>query len=173
VTPDGSFLAYRAQGGKSRWDVWIVPLRGDRKPYPFLATPASEGGAEFSPDGKWMAYTSNESGKDELFVVPFPGPGAKRQISSGGASAGFWIGDGHEIAYATSDRKLVLVPLSLTGSNLTIGTPRPLFGGGQLPQGTGRLTADGRRYLAEVPLEQAIAPPFTLVTNWPAELQAK
>jgi eukaryotic-like serine/threonine-protein kinase len=173
VTPDGSFLAYRAQGGKSRWDIWIVPLRGDRKPYPFLATPASEGGAEFSPDGKWMAYTSNESGKDELFVVPFPGPGAKRQISSGGASAGFWIGDGHEIAYVTSGRKLVLVPLSLTGSNLAIGTPRPLFGGGQLPQGTGRLTADGRRYLAEVPLEQAIAPPFTLVSNWPAELQAK
>jgi serine/threonine protein kinase len=172
-SPDGSHLAYRVQSGKTRWDIWMMPLKGDRKPFPFIATPAAETNAEFSPDGKWVAYISDESGKDELFVVPFPGPGGKWQISSGGASSGWWIGDGHEIAYVTPARKLIGVQVALKGSNLEIEASRPLFGGQTLPTGARRLAPDGRRYLALVPLDEAVTPPLTLVTNWSAELATK
>jgi len=173
-TPDGSVLAYRAQGGKTRFDIWMIPLKGDPKPYPFIATSAIEGNAAFSPDGKWLSYISDESGKNELFVVPFPGPGGKRQISSGGASSGLWIGDGREIAYITPERKLIGVQLTATGSSLEIGASRPLFGGQALPVSRGvSITPDGRRYLAAVPLEEAVTPPLTLVTNWSAELTRK
>ena len=170
-SPDGSHLAYRKQAGKTRWDIWILPLKGDQKPWPFIATPASESGGEFSPDGKWFDYTSDESGKAELFVVSFPGPGGKRQLSSGGGSAGFWMNDGREIAYATPERKLIAVQITAKGPNLEIGASRPLFGGQFLPVARGvSITRDGHRFLAAIPLEEAAAPPLTLVTNWSAAL---
>jgi eukaryotic-like serine/threonine-protein kinase len=172
-SPDGSFLAYRQQGGKTRWDIWILPLKGDGKPYPFIASPASENLAEFSPDGRWLLYASDESGKPEVFVVPFPGPGGKRQISSGGASLGFWMPDGREIVYVTPARKLIAVQVTASGTNLEIGASHALFGGQPIPAGPGRLAPDGKRYLAEVPLDEAVAPPITLVTNWAGELAGK
>jgi eukaryotic-like serine/threonine-protein kinase len=167
--PDGSALIYRLQGTKTRWDLWVLPLQGDRQPAPLVATPAAESGAAVSPDGRWLSYISDESGKGELFVIPFPGGGAKRQISSGGALSGMWIGDGREIAYVTLSRKLMAVPVAARGSTLEIGSPRPLFGGQELP-GPGRFSPDGRRFLAMVALEEESRPPLTLVTNWWAEL---
>ena len=172
-SPDGSLLAYRFQGGRTRWDIWMHPMKGGQEEYSFLATQAVESSPEFSPDGKWLLYTSDESGRDELFVVPFPGPGAKRQVSSGGATFGFWMGDGREIAYATPARKLIGVTIDAKGANLEIGASRQLFGGQTLPLGSIRLAPDGRRYLAVVPLVDSVEPPLTLVTNWPAELAGK
>ncbi|MBI3449966.1 MAG: PD40 domain-containing protein [Acidobacteria bacterium] len=167
MSPDGAFLAFRMQGGKTRWDIWLLPLKGDAKAYPFINSPASEGGAQFSPDGKWMSYVSDESGKAELFVVPFPGPGAKRQISSGGATFGYWISGGREIAYVTSSRKMFGVEVRVVGASLEVGESRPLFGGQVVPA-DGTFSPDGKRYLSAVPLTQVVAPPLTLVTNWMA-----
>jgi Tol biopolymer transport system component len=172
-SPDGSVLAYNGLVGKNRDDIWMIPTKGDGKPYPFMATPASEWDAAFSPDGKWVAYLSDESGKIELFVVPFPGPGGKWQISSGGAQYGFWVGDGHEIAYATPQQKLIGVQVNAKGANLEIGASHTLFGGQSLPADRGAISPDGHRYLAPVPLEEATASPLTLVTNWQAELKRK
>src|SRR4029434_1819636 len=109
----------------------------DPNPRPFIATPAIENAAEFSPDGKWFSYSSDESGREELFVVPFPGPGAKRQISSTGAAASFWKADGRGIGYLTPDRKLMMVEISGNGSNLDIGASSQIFGGQQIPAGRG------------------------------------
>jgi Tol biopolymer transport system component len=167
--PDGSAIIYRTTGVKTRSDIWMLPLQGDTRPAPLVATPAAETGAAVSPDGRWLSYLSDESGRSELFVIPFPGGGAKRQISSGGALSGMWMGDGREIAYVTPAYKVVAVPVAASGSLIEIGRPRPLFGDQPLP-GPGRLTSDGRRCLLFVPLEQQATPPLTLVTNWWAEL---
>ena len=146
-------------------------MKGDQKPHPLIATPASERDADFSPDGKWLAYISDESGKDELFVVPFPGPGGKRQISSTGASSFHWLGDGSQIAYLTPERKLIGVDVDRKGATFEIGASHPLFGGLPLPVTRGAsITPDAHRYLLSLPLQEAIAPPLTLVANWSAAL---
>src|SRR5262249_49840150 len=82
-SPDGRFVLYMVDnGGPTGWDLWLLPLFGDRKPSPFLQTPFNEIQGRFSPDGRWVVYASNESGRYEVYVTPFPGPGAKWQISS-------------------------------------------------------------------------------------------
>jgi Tol biopolymer transport system component len=99
-SPDGSTIAFAHQEGKTGWDMWILPLSGDRKPYPLIVTSANELWGKFSPDGEWLSYVSDESGRQELYVAPFPGPGEKRQVTSGGADDAFWLGTSGELAYA-------------------------------------------------------------------------
>ena len=77
----------------SRGNLWVLPRTGDGKPYPFVATAAAESGARFSPDGRFVAYTSDDSGRDEVFVQPFPPTGAKWQVSSAGGVEAAWPGD--------------------------------------------------------------------------------
>ena len=88
-----------SSSGRTRDDIWILPLSGDRKPFPFARTEFSEGQAKFSPDGKWLAFASRESGEIEVYVAPFPGPGGKLQISTAGGYAPRWRRDGREIFY--------------------------------------------------------------------------
>ncbi|HAL57200.1 MAG TPA: hypothetical protein DCP63_12200 [Bacteroidetes bacterium] len=95
-SPDGKVISFVQNG-----DIWILPLEGDRKPFPFLETIASEATPRFSPDGKWLAYSSNESGTDQIYVVPYPRRPGKYQISSGGGTTPFWTKDGKELCYVT------------------------------------------------------------------------
>src|SRR5262249_23880626 len=106
--PDGSRVACMIQSGTA-YDEWIVPVAAGQEPKPFIATPASEFAGKFSPDGRWFSYVSNESGRGELYVVPYPGPGGKWQVSNGGASDGWWLGDGRRLAYQTSEGNLMVV----------------------------------------------------------------
>lgn len=85
-SPDGRFILYVAAGGTTGNDLWILPLAGDRKPFPFLQTSFNERQARFSPDGRWIAYDSNESGQNQVYVAPFPGPGGKWQVSASGGT---------------------------------------------------------------------------------------
>src|SRR2546425_2443179 len=89
-SPDGRFLLYRVQDPKMGFDLWALPLDGDRKPFPVVQTNFEEREPQFSPDGKWIAYQSNESGRFEIYVQPFPGPGRKSLVSANGGAQARW-----------------------------------------------------------------------------------
>lgn len=128
VSPSG-VLAYTvasSSGGRTS-DIWVVPLTEPQRPRAFVATSAKEFGPEFSPDGKWIAYVSGESGTEEIYVVPYPGPGAKRQITNSGGVSPVWRRDGRELFYQTP-AGLMAVEVS-PGVQIQFGPPRLLFAG--------------------------------------------
>jgi Tol biopolymer transport system component len=123
---DSKFLAVqRVTHGTS--SVWSLPLEAGREPTPFLQSQFSQLQARFSPDGKWMAYCSNESGEYKVYVVPYPGPGGKWQISPGSGCAPRWRHDGKEIYYVSADKTMMAVQIKASGSGLDVGTANPLF----------------------------------------------
>ena len=126
---DGELLAFQSNHAETSWDLWILSLEGGRKPEVFLATPASEMSAEFSFDGRWIAYASNESGRYEIYVRPYPGPGGKWQISTDGGNYPHWTKNGRELVYRASTRRWMSVSVSTEGNSLKIGTPQLLFEG--------------------------------------------
>jgi serine/threonine protein kinase/Tol biopolymer transport system component len=173
-SPDGKWIVYAQTGEKTGYDLWLLPLEGDRKPMLYLQTPFDEQSARFSPDGKWMAYQSNESGQNQIYVQAVPLTGAKYQISAAGGTVPRWRRDGKELYYASADQKLMAVPIKL-GSTVEPGTPQPLF-----PIPPVRISVsyapsrDGQRFLVNVPAggeSAAAAPPVTVVTNWQAGLK--
>jgi len=146
------------------------------KPYPWLQTQFSEQQAVFSPDGKWVAYQSDETRRHfEVYVAPFSGPGGKRQISTAGGSAPRWPAVGKEIFFVGADNRLMVAPVSAKGAALDIGEARPLFG---LPTtGVGvfyDVSADGQRILAVLPREESgkfANEAVNFTHNWTAELK--
>ncbi len=178
-SPDGANVLFQSYFGKIGFEMWILPLAGNRLPYRIITTPENPvrsfatgdplGG--FSPDGKWLAYLSDESGQMQLYVAQFPSAGEKQQISADGALRGFWRQDGKEILYVTREKKLVGVPVDIRGDRLQIGQSNPLFMDRILPNYTNlAISQDGQRFLMAIPVEEQ-APPVTLVTNWTATLQ--
>ncbi len=182
---DGRFLLYYTAGDpKTKTDVWVLPLvpngaDGEKKPVPFLQTEFEEQDPQFSPDGKWIAYISTESGKYETYMRPFPGPGGKRQISTAGVSpvgtviAALWRRDGKELYYNSDDRKIMAAEIKTFGSSLEVGAVKPLFDA----QSKGinwivAVSADGSRFITVTEKGQASAP-ITLVLNWDEELKRK
>ena len=136
VRPPGLRMAdpvVRADGSVSASDVWVLPLQGDHTPHAYLATPFSESDAHFSPDGKWVAYTSDESGRPEVYVQRFPDSRDKLQVSTRGGVSPRWAPDGHELYFLSIDRRLMSVPVRLTDP-LQVGPPTPLF---DIPVGLG------------------------------------
>ena len=111
-SPDGEMLAFEEYHPSTGSDLWILPLKGDRKPRPFVRTQSDEGDAAFSPDGRWLAYVSNYSGRYEIYVQPFPGPGGKWQISTEGGTAPLWARNGRELIRSRFNWDTVLSPLS-------------------------------------------------------------
>jgi eukaryotic-like serine/threonine-protein kinase len=168
---DGRFLAMDVlkPGGKTKGDIWILPLFGDRKAYPFVATEFDENGGAFSPDGRWFCYTSSESGKPEVYVVPFPGPGGKWQISSGGAVGGGWGMEGKEILYLSSDFNLVSVDVKMGAAGLEIGSPKVLFNSSGWVNGS--FSPEGDRFLGAVLPGGGEKAKVALVANWTAGLK--
>ncbi len=126
-SPDGRFVLYTEVDPASRANLWVLPRTGDAKPFPFLATSAAESGARFSPDGRFLAYASDESGREEIFVQPFPATGAKWQVSAAGGFEAAWRGDGREVFYVASDARLMAVAVAPSSSGLAFGVPRALF----------------------------------------------
>jgi eukaryotic-like serine/threonine-protein kinase len=178
---DGRFLLYTTihstENPGTNSDLWVLPLLGDLKPTPFLRTEFNESSGQFSPDGHWIAYTSDESGSDEIYVREFSSDSAqgsrhaagKWLISKGGGTEPRWRGDGKELFYVASDGKLTSVEISAKPV-FQAGAPRPLF---QLPLGyIGiEVAADGRRFLIGAPLAQSASVPFTVVLNWQKTLK--
>jgi Tol biopolymer transport system component/predicted Ser/Thr protein kinase len=169
VSPDGRFVAFlqRGQHGGNT-DLWTLPLAGERKPLPLIRSPFNEAGARFSPDGRYVAYASDESGSDEAYVAPFPTTGAKTRVSTGGGRLPHWSRDGHELFYLSDDGHLVSAPVRLAQS-LEIGTPMPLFALRENTSWTDfDVSPDGKKFLAIVPEVVGDAQPLTVVMNWTA-----
>jgi Tol biopolymer transport system component len=175
---DGRFLLFRSLHPQTSWDLWVLPVSGDKKPFPFLKTPFDERDGQFSPDSKWIAYQSNESGRFEIYVQPFPGPGGKFQISSNGGAQPRWNKNGKEIFYVSLDSKMIAaaVKLSPDGRSLETGTPAALFpvriAGGPLPGNNTQqyaVSADGQRFLVNLTADEGAASPITLILNWHPE----
>jgi serine/threonine-protein kinase len=131
-SPDGRRLAYRTVGPDTGSDIWTLPLDltdSDHpkpgKPEPFLRTPADEIVPRFSPDGRWIAYRSNESGIDEIYVRPFPpGSGAQWQISNNGGLYGLWSSDGRQLFYEAADNRIMVLDYTVHGAAFVPGNPR-------------------------------------------------
>ncbi|MBC8647848.1 MAG: serine/threonine-protein kinase [Thermoanaerobaculia bacterium] len=164
---DGRHLVYQVRDPKNRNDLWVLPLFGDRKPTPLLSTPFSESEARFSPDGRWFAYVSDESGRQEVYVQPFPPTGAKWQISVGGGSTPRWRGDGSQIIYLSPDYMHRAVAIR-TEPTFEAGVPQDLF---RTPLSWGSdVTSDGERFLVNMPAAETPVSPITVVVNWTADL---
>jgi hypothetical protein len=138
-----------------------------------LQTPSTEFNGQFSPDGGWVAYQSNESQRNEIYVASFPGASGKRQISTTGGTFPRWRQDGKEIFYMGPDRRLMAAEVTTQGGTLEVGQVRPLFSAANMAQGTPvyDVSADGQRFLLRTFPEQKAGEPLTLVQNWAAGLK--
>jgi eukaryotic-like serine/threonine-protein kinase len=170
---DGRFLIYTRAGYKTKYDLWVLPLAGDHQPSLFLQTPFQEDWGRFSPDGRWIAYISNDQGRNEVYVQTFPASGGKWQISTNGGNIPRWRRDGKELYYISADQKLMAVAVK-SGSSFEAGVPRVLFDLA-LPQvvstgfGGYDVSADGQRFLFVTQARGAASMQYTVVMNWAAE----
>jgi Tol biopolymer transport system component len=175
-SPDGQLLAFMELTPQTGRDIWVLRLP-DRKAQPFVRTPYEEVASKFSPDGRWLAYSSNESGRREIYVQSYPGPGGKWQITSEGGQEPVWNPNGRELFYR-SGNKLMAVDVDAK-PGFSAGKPRMLFEGPYLPSAAGNsfydVSPDGQRFLMLKPVEYLTSAPtqINVVLNWFEELKKK
>jgi eukaryotic-like serine/threonine-protein kinase len=175
ISPDGRYLAYlRKDLAKDvGTHIWVLPLFGDGKPFPILQDTWSENSAEISPDGKWMAYVSNESGRNQVYITPFPGGGAKWEVSKDGGSSPKWRGDGKELFYLDNSDSIVAVELAVSSNAIDLGVPHTLFQavGIQRDYGPYDVTSDGKKFLINSGNIAHGGEPLMLVQDWQAAIK--
>jgi Tol biopolymer transport system component len=177
---DGRFILFHSIDPQSNRDLWVVPLERDRKPWVFLKTNFDERNAQFSPDGRWVAYQSNESGRNEIDIRPFAPPGdstagnsgGQWQVSTAGGIFPVWRPDGKELYYLAPDGKLMAAPVAVNGATFEPGAPVALFQtriyGGGVDNAQGRqydVAREGRILINTVP-DDAASAPITLLQHW-------
>ncbi|MFY9550461.1 MAG: hypothetical protein WAU32_04865, partial [Thermoanaerobaculia bacterium] len=173
---DGRFILFRAFDATTNLELWVVPVGGDGKPIPFIKTTFGVDQGQFSPDGRWVAYASNESGKWEIAVAPFPGPGGNWKVSTAGGTQPRWRRDGKELYYLAPDGKLMAVEVN-AGATFEAGVAKPLFSiRRREPVSAADLfsydvSADGQRFLVSTDAGEATAAPLTAIVNWTAGLE--
>jgi Tol biopolymer transport system component len=172
---DGRHILYQMPGSKSGQDLWIAQGDGDGKPFPYLQGPFDEQNGVFSPDSRWIAYVSNESGTDEVYVQPFPLAGGRWQVSSGGGAMPRWRQDGSELFYLATDHSMMAATVRAVAASFETGAPNRLFTApvvsGAVDRDEYAVSADGKRFLVSRALGNAAAAPVTIVLNWPAGLK--
>lgn len=172
---DGRYIALTREGstGKGRFGVWMLPLSGSRKPFPYLQSPSFDvTDAVFSPDGRWIAFVSNESGQFEVYISPFPNSqGGRWQVSEAGGVQPQWNHDGSALYYLAPDGKLMGASIKQNGSSLEIGAPREIFEAPMVGVGAFgsaySVAPEGNTFLVDESLHD-VSRPLTLVTNWAA-----
>jgi Tol biopolymer transport system component len=174
-SPDGQFLLFTGFADTRSFDVQVLPTN-ESKPVPFIRTRFMEEQGRFSPNGRWVAYVSDESGLSEVYVREFAtnfssgsaSVGGSVLVSRGGGTAPRWRGDGRELFYLAPNGKMMAVDVS-AGQEFHAGTPTPLF---QTPSGAivGDVAADGKRFLLVTPIGPSASVPFTVVLNWTGAL---
>jgi Tol biopolymer transport system component len=175
-SPDGRFILYRNVDATTNLELWALPVGGDRKPFPFLKTPFGVSHGQFSPDGRWVAYASNESGRWEIFVAPFPGPGGNWKVSSSGGTEPRWRRDGKELFYLAPDGNLMAVEVK-AGATFEAGSATALFQTRRrVPVSSTDMfsydvSADGQRFLVNTDVGEVASTPLTVVLNWAEELK--
>ena len=171
-THDGRFLIFEQL--RTSLDLFAAPPEEGAKPIPLLTSEANEMEGAVSPDGKWLAYASDESGSFEIYVQPFapgasPALGAKSQVSTGGGRDPHWRGNGGELFYVSSDRKMMAVAVKPGREGLEWGTPQALFDVHFFTDVTlsrYAVSADGQRFLAAIPVESFSEGLIHLTVNW-------
>ncbi|MGD1095642.1 MAG: protein kinase [Bryobacteraceae bacterium] len=176
VSPDGQVLLYSNASTKTGLDLWVLPLAqarsgGKPEPWVFLRTPFGESDGRFSPDGRWVAYVSDESGQYEIYAASFPGPERKLQISSGGGWMPSWRSDGKELFYVTPGGQLMAAEVTEANGTLEIGRVQKLFEGVWTSSPSWDVSADGQKFIVVENTATATARPLTLVQNWTAALR--
>jgi serine/threonine protein kinase len=173
-SPDGKCLLFDHQEMSGRLSVWVLPFGEARKPFALVETPFNAQMGRFSADGRWVAYVSNDSGKDEVYVMPFPGPGGRVQVSTGGGTQPRWGKDGRELFYLSLETKMMAAEVAVGPQQFHVGAVRPLFtltGLGGVPGYLYDVTPDGQKFVAVQDLEHNSTVPLTMVINWMAELK--
>jgi Tol biopolymer transport system component len=155
--------------------IRILPLSGSRTPFTWYKDRFGMDEPHFSPDSRWLAYESTESGQFDVYLQPFPGPGPKTRVSSAGGGQPRWRSDGKELFYLTQDGTIIAVPIKATGSSIELGEAQPLF---KTPITAVQLTIDqyavassGARFLLQVPTGDGGQAPITVMLNWPIGLR--
>jgi eukaryotic-like serine/threonine-protein kinase len=174
-SPDGKRMLLRIQDNQGGGvDLWDLPLEGEAQRRKLFPTDPDElENGTMSPDGKWLLYVSNETGRREVYVVPYPGLGEKRQVSTAGADSGKWLGPNAIVYEQPPEGRLFVVDVDTQGGSLRLGAPRPIFGGKPPPRGPFDTTRDGKRLLYAVPAEDASSAMIRYVSDWRAELAKK
>jgi Tol biopolymer transport system component len=167
-SPDGKWILFAQQDPANGSDLWLVAADGSHAAMPYLHERFNEQSGVFSPDGHWVAYESDESGKTQIYVQAMPAGGAKYQISIDGGTSPEWRRDGKELFFVSQDQTLMAAPIALD-ARVDAGVPQRLFPGVDSAFAVSR---DGQRILLNVPAEggSRVIPPITVVSNWPASL---
>ncbi len=168
---DGRFLVFTHYGRQDEWAVWVLPLFGEEKATMLAGEKMKEPTARFSPDSRWVAYDSIASGRAEIYVATFPGPGGKWQVSRGGGWAPRWRRDGKELYFVGGDDELMAVDVRV-GTSIELGAPRQLFKLPPIPNTSYwfyDVSADGAKFLVLYPVVTTQAP-LALILNWTAGL---
>ena len=167
-TRDGRYIGYTIQNPKTNLDIWALPTFGDRKPIPVVVGAFSERNPMFSPDGRYVAYVSNESGRDEIYIQTFPDAAGRWQVSNAGGGDPSWRGDGKELFYRSPDQKLMAVEIR-SSAEFQAGIPKALFSA-FVVSGTTRnryaSSPDGQRFVFVAPLGRDALGPTNVVVNW-------
>jgi Tol biopolymer transport system component len=180
-SPDGRYIIY-ATGTVSMGtgvDLWVAPLFGDRNPFSYTSAPGNQQFAQFSPDGHWVAYSSDESGQQEVYVAPFPWTGAKWQVSNGGGALPRWRRDGKEIFFLRmGSASIFAADVSSHASTFEVGTVRTAYNVNNLSPNTAgqqfAVTADGQRFLQITTGDAGKGKlPLNVIQNWPVQLQGR
>jgi Tol biopolymer transport system component len=168
---DGRYIAYTSTSSGSS-DVWVLPMFGDRKPFPVVHSQFQETNGVFSPDGRWLAYTSNESGQGNILVQPFPSTGGKYQVSRDGGTQAVWRADGKELFYMRPDGAMMAVSIDAKDQFIA-GVPQALFQTTARPGTSQRfaVSKDGKRFLISAAPQSSRRSPITVVLNWTAAIQ--
>lgn len=179
VSPDGRYIVYmrRDPNSSTNYDIWVLPMfsdsSGDRKPFPVVATNFRDVSPSFSPDGKWLAYANNESGRQEVYIQPFPTGSGRWQVSSSGGTRPRWRKDGKELFFFSPDQQVMAVDVGRNGASLQLGAPRVVIKAATVNASGGPYTVsgDGKKFILNTLLPQALTEPLTLITNWTADLK--
>jgi Tol biopolymer transport system component len=174
-SPDGRYLVYTRVNPQTKVDLWLLPVSDAQHTVPLLATPANERGARISPNGRWMAYTSDESGRPQVYLQEFPNLGSKRAVSTGGGAGPSWRRDGGELFYLSPSRTLMSVDLDFN-KGIAIGPSKALFRAslsGDLSDARNYYDAapDGQSFLVSVVEETVDRGSITVIVNWRAGLK--
>ena len=162
ITPDGRYVIYEIVDPKTQVDIYALPVAAPHKAFPILNSAAREEDGTVSPDGKWLAYTSNESGTSQIYATAFPAGGGRVQISNAGGANARWSRDGRELFYfEPASKRVIAVKLDPAGGELRASVPEPLFA---LQSGLFDVTRDGRFVVTEDRLNPE-APGLTVVVN--------
>ena len=169
-SPDGSTLCFTRYSGQTHGDVMVISLNGEKQVRGIAQTAYNEEDGRFSPDGRWIAYSSSETGQSEIYVRPYPGPGTSIKISPAGGAAPCWRRDGRELFYVSNDNKMMSVDIRESASSIEGGTARELFPRTPIMEVYDAFP-DGKRFLINRIIEPTQTDPVTIVVNWTEKLK--